>query len=63
MDLTKKLTGVIDESRKGYEGYLRAARNYYLVCPDAPFVELKSESEYIADRIIEFLDKGKPSKN
>jgi len=63
MDLTKKLTGVIDESRKGYEGYLRAARNYYLVCPDAPFVELKSENEFIAERIIEFLEVEKPRRN
>jgi len=59
MDLTKKLTGVIDESRRGYEGYLRAARNYFLTFPNEPFVQLKSENEFMAERIIEFLEKVK----
>jgi hypothetical protein len=57
MSLFKKLAGIIKESRKGYEQYLRAAGNFYQLFPKEPIVELKTEDEYIAERIVEFLNK------
>jgi hypothetical protein len=62
MSLSKRLVGVIKESRKGYEQYLRVAGNFYQLFPEEPIVELKTEDEYIADRIIEFLEKNKLRK-
>jgi len=63
MDLAEELTGIIEESREGYEGYLRAAQNYYGMYPDEPLVKLKPESEFIAERIVEFLEKYNSPKN
>lgn len=61
--LAEELTRVIENAREGHKGYLCAAQNYYGMYPEKPLVNLKSEDEYIADRIIEFLEKRKPSKN
>jgi len=54
---------VIKKASEEHKGYLRVAQNYYGMYPDEPLVKLKSESEFIAERIIESLEKYNSPKN